>query len=119
MRAAINLAEKLASFNEHWSPRIVSTFNGHDVMVVKLKGEYVWHAHSDTDDFFLVLKGSMRIETEDGTVHLKEGDLHVVPQGVRHCPIADEEAHVLVIEATGEPNTGDSIERAPAVKIKI
>ncbi|MFT5506947.1 MAG: mannose-6-phosphate isomerase-like protein (cupin superfamily) [Hyphomicrobiaceae bacterium] len=119
MMQSVNLVEKLASFSEHWSPRIVSSFNGHDVMVAKLKGEYVWHAHADTDDLFLVLKGSLRIETEDGTIHLNEGDLHVVPKGVRHCPVADEEAHVLLIETAGEPNSGDSVERAPATKIAI
>lgn len=88
-------------------------------MVVKLKGEYVWHAHENTDDFFLVLEGRMRIETEAGDVHLEKGGLYVVPRGVRHRPVADEEAHVLLIEIAGEPNTGDSTERAAAVKTRI
>lgn len=119
MIQAVNLAEKLATFSEHWSPRIVAGFNGHDVMVAKLKGEYVWHAHADTDDFFLVIKGNLRIDTDNGPVHLKEGDLHVIPKGVRHCPVADEEAHVLLIETAGEPNSGDSTEREPATKVGI
>ena len=119
MVQAVNLAEKLGSFSEHWSPRVVSSFNGHDVMVVKFQGEFVWHAHADTDDFFLVLEGSMRIETDEGTVHLKQGDLYVVPKGVRHRPVADEEVEVLLIETAGEPNSGDSTERAPATRIEI
>ena len=119
MVQAINLAGKLSTFKEHWSPRIVAAFNGHDVMVVKFQGEYVWHAHADTDDFFLILKGSLRIETDDGTVHLNQGDLYVVPKGVRHRPIADEEVEVLLIETAGEPNSGDSTEREPADKMKI
>ena len=119
MLQPVNLAEKLGAFSEHWSPRVVSSFNGHDVMVAKLNGEFVWHAHADTDDFFLVLKGNLRIETDDGTVHLKQGDLYVVPKGVRHRPIADEEAEVLLIETAGEPNSGDSTERAPATRIEI
>ena len=94
-------------------------FNGHEVMVVKFQGEYVWHAHADTDDFFLVLKGHMRIETDDGTVHLGPGDLYVVPKGVRHRPVADEEVEVLLIETAGEPNSGDSTEREPATKVRI
>ncbi|MFY0613273.1 MAG: cupin domain-containing protein [Hyphomicrobiaceae bacterium] len=119
MIEAVNLAEKLGTFTEHWSPRVVAEFNGHDVMVAKLKGEFVWHAHDDTDDFFLVLKGNLRIETDQGTVYLKQGDLHVVPKGVRHRPVADEEVEVLVIETAGEPNTGDSTDRAPAVRNEI
>ena len=119
MLQPVNLAEKLGAFSEHWSPRVVSSFNGHDVMVAKLKGEFVWHAHADTDDFFLVLKGNLRIETDDGTVNLKQGDLYVVPKGVRHRPIADEEAEVLLIETAGEPNNGDSTERAPATRTVI
>jgi len=105
---AINLADKLGAFTDHWSPKIVTTFNCHDVMVVKAKGEFVWHAHENTDDFFLVLKGNMIIETEQGDVHLGPGDLHVVPKGVQHRPVAKEEVHILLIEPSGTPNTGDS-----------
>ena len=111
--AVINLENKLTLFPEHWAPKIVETFNGHDVMVVKVKGEFVWHSHPDTDDFFLVLKGSLTIQLRDGDVRLGPGDLYVVPRGVEHCPKADEEVHLLLIEPTGTPNTGD---RATAVK---
>jgi mannose-6-phosphate isomerase-like protein (cupin superfamily) len=105
---AINLREKLATFDEHWTPKIVTRFNGHDVMVVKVKGEFNWHSHPDTDDFFLVLKGEVTIRLRDGDVHLREGELYVVPQGVEHCPVASEEAEILLIEPAGTPNTGDT-----------
>ena len=107
MDRAINLREKLATFDQHWSPRTVTTFNGHDVMVVKVLGEFSWHSHTDTDDFFLVLKGQIDIQLRDGTVTLKAGEMFVVPQGVEHRPVAREETHLLLIEPTGTPNTGD------------
>ena len=110
---SINLAEKLATFTEHWQPRTVSTFNGHDLMVVKFKGEFTWHSHADTDDFFLVLKGRVTIQMRDGNVTLGPGELFVVPKGVEHCPRADEEVHVLLIERTGTPNSGDPATAAP------
>ena len=103
----IDLGRKLATFSEHWQPRTVATFNGHDIMVVKVKGEFVWHSHEDTDDLFLVLHGNLRIELEDRTVQLGPGQLFVVPRGAAHRPVADEEAHLLLIEPTGTPNTGD------------
>lgn len=104
---AVRLSEKLAAFSEHWSPKIVADFNGHDVMVVKAKGEFVWHAHADTDDLFLVLEGRLTIQLRDGDVHLGPGDLYVVPRGVEHRPVASEEVHLLLIEPKGTPNTGD------------
>lgn len=107
MPDAINLSQKLAAFSEHWSPKIVARFNGHDVMVVKLKGEFVWHSHPETDDFFLVLKGNLTIQLRDGEVRLGPGDLYVVPRGVEHRPVAEEEVHLLLIEPEGTPNTGD------------
>jgi mannose-6-phosphate isomerase-like protein (cupin superfamily) len=108
MPTAINLAEKLGAFSDHWSPRIVAQFNGHDVMVVKAKGTFVWHSHAETDDFFLVLKGKLNIQLRDGPVRLGPGDLYVVPRGVEHRPVAEEEVHLLLIEPRGTPNTGDS-----------
>lgn len=105
--AAVNLDEKLAQFDEHWSPRTVATFNGHDVMVVKVLGEFNWHHHDDTDDFFLVLSGRITIRMRDGDVTLGPGELFVVPVGVDHQPYAEQETTVLLIEPTGTPNTGD------------
>ena len=113
----INLAEKLASFSDHYSPRTVGQFNGHDLMVVKLRGPFVWHVHEDTDDFFLVLKGRLRIELRDGNVELGPGEVYVVPKGIEHRPVADEEVHLLLIEPTGTPNTGDATTAAPRVVI--
>jgi mannose-6-phosphate isomerase-like protein (cupin superfamily) len=107
MPTAISLKEKLGAFSEHWSPKIVAQFNGHDVMVVKLKGEFVWHSHAETDDFFLVLKGNLVIQLRDGEVRLAPGELYVVPKGVEHRPVAEEEVHLLLIEPHGTPNTGD------------
>jgi mannose-6-phosphate isomerase-like protein (cupin superfamily) len=104
---AINLNDKLARFTDHWSPRIVADFNGHDVMVVKVQGEFNWHSHADTDDFFLVLKGNITIRLRDRNVMLGEGEMFVVPKGVEHCPVAEQEAHLLIMESRGTPNTGD------------
>jgi mannose-6-phosphate isomerase-like protein (cupin superfamily) len=110
---SINLAEKLATFNEHFQPRTVGEFNGHDLMVVKVKGEFPWHKHDDTDDFFFVLKGQITIRMRDESVVLNAGELFVVPKGVDHSPMATEEAHVLLIEPTGTPNTGDASTAEP------
>jgi len=103
----INLARKLSLFDALWSPKIVGSYNGNDLLVVKLKGEFVWHAHPDTDDFFLVLKGRLTIRMRDGDVTLEPGEVFVVPKGVEHCPVAEEETHLLLIEPAGTPNTGD------------
>ena len=107
MSTVVRLTEKLNAFSDLWSPKIIAQFNGHDVMVVKVKGEFVWHSHAETDDFFLVLEGNLRIQLRDGEVRLGPGDLYVVPKGVEHRPVAEEEAHLLLIEPQGTPNTGD------------
>lgn len=109
----INLAEKLAQFSDHFAPRTVAQFNGHDIMLVKAKGEFVWHAHDDTDDFFLVLSGRLVIQLRDRDVTVGPGELFVVPRGVEHRPIAEDETCVLLIEPTGTPNTGDPATAAP------
>lgn len=112
---AINLQQKLDAFDDYFSPRTVGQFNGHDLMVVKVKGPFVWHTHDETDDFFLVLKGSVTIKMRDRDVTLRAGELFVVPKGAEHCPVAEEEAHILLIEPTGTPNTGDPDSAAPRV----
>ena len=109
----VNLAEKLAGFREHYQPRTVAEFNGNDVMVVKLKGEFVWHKHDETDDFFLVLSGRLTIQLRDRNVELGPGELFIVPRGVEHCPVAHEEVHLLLIEPTGTPNTGNRATAQP------
>ena len=114
----VNLAEKLSTFSEHWSPRIVARYNGNDIMVVRVEGEFMWHSHPDTDDFFLVLDGELDIELRDGTVTLGPGELFVVPTGVEHRPAARRgEVKLLLIEPAGTPNTGD--EAPAAIKIEI
>ena len=115
--SAVSLKNKLETFSEHWSPRIVADFNGNDVMVVKVKGEFNWHSHPDTDDFFLVIKGQITIKLRDEDVHLSEGELFVVPKGVEHCPVAAEEAELLLIEPHGTPNTGDQATATTKVRI--
>jgi len=105
--ASINLNQKLSTFTDLWTPKVVADFNGHDVMVVKVNGEFSWHSHADTDDFFMVLSGRLTIQMRDGDVVLEPGELYVVPKGIEHCPKADEETPLLLIEPVGTPNTGD------------
>ena len=102
----VALAEKLQLFEDLWSPRIVAHLNDYEVKVVKLQGEFTWHEHADTDEFFLVLSGSMAIQMRERTVTLREGELFIVPRGVEHCPLAENECHVLLIEPRGVVNTG-------------
>lgn len=114
MHEAIDLHAKFSTFEGHWQPRTVCEYNGHDVMVVKAQGEYQWHVHPDTDDFFLVLKGTLEIDLPGGqTVRLAPGQMFVVPRGVQHRPRALEEVHMLLIEPTGTPNSGDTATAAP------
>jgi mannose-6-phosphate isomerase-like protein (cupin superfamily) len=105
---AINLHEKLASFTELWSPRVVAALNDYQFKLVKLQGEFVWHAHADTDEAFLVIDGEMEIGFRDRTVTLRAGELFVVPRGVEHITRAARECSALVIEPRGVVNTGDA-----------
>ena len=104
----INLADKLAQVDEAYDPRVVGYLNDYKLVVVKPRGEFVWHKHDDTDDFFLVLSGRLTIQLRDRDVELAAGELFVVPRGVEHCPRADEPAEVLLIEPLGTTNTGDA-----------
>jgi mannose-6-phosphate isomerase-like protein (cupin superfamily) len=110
----VNLAEKLATIDEAFQPKIVGDYNDNKIQIGKIRGEFVWHSHPDTDDFFLVVAGRLTIQLRDRDVELGPGELFVVPRGVEHCPRAEEEAHILLIEPRGTPNTGDSTERPPA-----
>lgn len=110
----IDLASKLSQFSGHFAPRTVALFNGHDVMVAKILGEFSWHSHADSDDFFLVLSGRLFLDLPDGlTLQLDPGQMFVVPKGMEHRPRADEETHILLIEPTGTPNSGDAATAAP------
>jgi len=107
VHSAVNLAEKLASFDELWSPKVVGELNGQRVKLAKIKGEYVWHHHEHEDELFLVLKGCMRILLRDGEVTLGEGDFYIVPRGVEHKPVARHETHLLLFEPAQTRNTGN------------
>lgn len=107
MQTAVSLSEKLASFDELWSPKVVGELNGQLVKVVKVKGEYVWHRHENEDELFLVVKGCMRILLREGEVTLGEGDFYIVPRGVEHKPVAQEETHILLFEPAQTRNTGN------------
>jgi mannose-6-phosphate isomerase-like protein (cupin superfamily) len=102
----IDLAKKLARFEERWSPRIVAELNGQQVKLAKLEGSFVWHSHVDEDELFLVLEGKLTIELRDGRVELGVGQMVVVPRGVEHRPVAEGEVHVLLFEPAGTVNTG-------------
>ena len=104
----INLKEKLSKFSEYWSPRIIAEMNDYQFKLVKIKGDFVWHNHDDTDEVFIVLEGEMKIEFKDSTVELKEGEMFVVPKGVEHKPYAEEECRVMLVEPRGVVNTGDA-----------
>ncbi|RKH69182.1 cupin domain-containing protein [Corallococcus llansteffanensis] len=102
----VNVKSKFELFNDHWSPKIVGELNGQYVKLTKLKGEFIWHQHDHEDELFLVVKGTLRIMLEDRELVLQEGDLTIVPRGVRHKPIADEEAHVILFEPKSTLTTG-------------
>jgi mannose-6-phosphate isomerase-like protein (cupin superfamily) len=108
VEAKVNLAEKFELLGAPYDPRIVGYVNDYKLQIVKVKGEFVWHKHDDTDDFFLVVQGRLTIQLRDRDVVLEAGELFVVPKGVEHCPRADEETLVLLIEPRGTLNTGDA-----------
>jgi len=103
----VNLADKLARFSDHWSPKVVGELNGQQVKLVKFLGEFVWHHHEHEDELFLVVKGRFRMEFRDRTVQLGEGEFLIVPRGVEHRPVADEEVHVMLFEPATTVNTGN------------
>lgn len=118
MTKPVNLQKTLDSFSALWSPRIVAQFNDYDVRVAKFHGEYIWHSHQDTDELFIVVSGRLVIRLrEDGaerSVTLEQGDTYVVPRGTEHKPVAETEAHILMVEPTGTLTVGDTHEEVPA-----
>ena len=104
--SSINLKEKFSMFSEHWSPRQIGMLNDCQLTLAKTKGEFVWHAHEDTDELFLIVEGELTIELRDGKVELKTGEMFVMPKGIEHRPYSERECHVLVINRTGTVNTG-------------
>jgi mannose-6-phosphate isomerase-like protein (cupin superfamily) len=107
MVSKVNLAGKLASFDEHWKPRVVGELNGQHVKLAKLQGEFVWHHHEDEDELFLVIRGRLRLQFRDGETILEPGEFAIVPRGVEHRPVADEEVHLLMFEPAATLNTGN------------
>ncbi len=103
----VNLAEKFSLFQEYWSPKIVGELNDSYLKVVKLKGEFVWHHHEAEDELFLVMKGKLLIKLRDRDIVLEEGEFVIIPRGVEHCPVAEEEVHVVLLEPKSTVNTGD------------
>ena len=108
MNKPINIQSKFELFNEHWSPKVIAELNDYQFKLVKIKGQFTWHEHKETDEVFLVIEGSMGIEFKDNTLTLKEGEMIVVKKGEQHKPFAFEECKVLIIEPRGVINTGDS-----------
>jgi mannose-6-phosphate isomerase-like protein (cupin superfamily) len=120
MRAVVNLAGELESVAEHWSPRIVGRVNDQYVKVAKLKGEFVWHKHDAEDELFFIVKGRLVIQYEDGAVTLNEGDVHIVPKGVMHNPVAEEECWIALIEPVSTAHTGDIVtERTRSIEEQL
>ena len=118
MADKVNLAEKLASFSDHWAPRIVARYNENEVRLVKVEGEFIWHSHDDTDELFLVIEGELDIELRDRTVQLQAGVLFVVPRGTEHRPISRRgETKLLLLDPRDMPNTGDEATATKAVEI--
>ncbi len=105
---AVNIGAMLARFSEHWAPKKIAELNDYDIKIVKVQGDFTWHAHADTDELFLVIDGALTLQLRDGVVRLGPGELFVVPRGAEHCPRADVETAVLLIEPRGVVNTGDA-----------
>ena len=113
---AVNFSDKFAIFSEHWSPKVISRMNDYHIKLAKIKGEYTWHSHPETDELFVVIKGNMTIHLRDGQVLLKEGEMLVVPQGVEHKPTAEQECQIMLVEPAGISSTGEAGEELAAQK---
>lgn len=109
-----NLKEKLSLFSEHWSPKIIAQMNDYHFKVAKVLGEFIWHDHPETDEVFIVLKGQLEIQFRDGSVRLNENEMFVVPKGVKHKPVAEQECHILLVEPVGTINTGQVVDERTA-----
>ncbi len=109
---SINFQEKLSKFSEHWSPKIIAQMNDYHLKLAKVQGEFVWHDHPETDEVFVVVKGHLDIHFRGGKVSLDEGEMFVVPKGVEHKPVAEQECHILLIEPAGLVNTGNAKDSA-------
>ena len=115
MLAKVNIAQKLSQFNDHWNPKIVGEINDSAVKLAKLKGEFVWHSHEHEDEMFLVIQGRLLIKFRDQDMWLDEGEFVIIPHGVEHCPVADEEVYIMLFEPKSTLNTGT----APTNKLTV
>lgn len=111
---SVNLSEKFDKFSDYWAPRVIAEMNGYYFKLVKVKGEFVWHTHDDTDETFIVLDGELIIEFRDKTITLKKGEMIVIPKGVEHKPAAREECQIMIVEPKGVMNTGDADDQLTA-----
>lgn len=114
----VNLQQKFSLFNEHWSPKIVGELNGQQVKLVKINGDFVWHKHDDEDELFFVVKGDFIMELRDKNIELKEGEFLVVPRGVEHRPVAEQEAWIMLFEPESTLNTGDLIDEKTKMELE-
>ncbi len=105
-KPVVNLNRAMDALDELWQPQVLAQMNDNDVRIARIKGEFIWHTHDDTDELFMVMRGRMRIEMPERTVTLEQGDVFVVPKGVRHKPVAEEDCWILLIEPSGTINTG-------------
>lgn len=103
----VNIEHKFSLFNDHWSPKIIGELNGQEIKLAKVKGEFVWHNHQNEDEMFLVIRGTLKIEMRDGTVEIKEGEMFIVPRGVEHKPIAEDEVWLMLFEPAETKHTGN------------
>jgi mannose-6-phosphate isomerase-like protein (cupin superfamily) len=110
----INIREKFYKFSARWTPKVIAQMNDYHFKLAKVMGEFVWHKHPETDEVFLVVEGKLEIHFRDGVVTLNEGEMYVVPKGVEHKPVAEEECHILLIEPAGTVNTGDVVDEKTA-----
>ena len=111
---SINLQDKFSKFTELWSPKIIAQMNDYHFKLAKVQGEFVWHDHPETDEVFLVMNGQLDIHLHDGVVTLNEGEMYVVPKGLEHKPVAENECHILLVEPVGTVNTGDVVSEKTA-----
>ena len=104
----VNIGDKMSLFNEHWTPKIVGELNDYHIKLAKFQGDFVWHKHDDTDEMFLVVDGSFTMKLRDGDIEIQQGEFIIIPQGVEHCPSAENEVQVMLFEKAGTVNTGDA-----------
>ncbi len=114
----VNLKEKFSSFADRWRPKIIGQVNDFYMKAVKLQGEFVWHHHENEDELFLVVKGTLRMKFRDREAMIREGEFIIVPRGVEHCPVADEEVHVILFEPTSTLNTGNVTNERTVAKLE-